>query len=264
MVVSEPTVQNEGWCFCWASRARDTPKQERQIKLADARRTVSFGVQLEGHADTANRDQRIAEEKQAMTQPLIDEEESGDEPVVCSCGNSLPHDASFCRKCGKKANKFLGDTPEDLKVCEEIEMIAEKLKAKMKKFPKQGKALFSSFGQGVSDRYVAIVQDTTRPRDGKKCRRTEFQKWQAGYLGYWESETAYKDNQEPKGIVYLMKIMKVQHSPSQSNGRGITIKHKQGEAKELVLLHDTESLAKEWAYLSWDLLAKIRSHQSVR
>lgn len=176
---------------------------------------------------------------------------------LCSCGNTLLADAAFCRKCGKKKSpKTSGDREKELKVLEELEGMAAKLEGNMQKFPKGGKKMFS-FGGGPQMRFFAVMPASYTT----EAKKTDFQKWKGGILGYWENHAAFTKKEAPKGYVNLLYIVKVDHLPNEHDSKGVVVKHKEGETKqELVLIASTENAAKEWSFLMYEFLSKLRSH----
>jgi len=166
----------------------------------------------------------------------------------CSCGTKLLPDALFCRTCGKKR----AAPTENLKVLEELEQMAKKLKGNMQKFPKSGKKIIS-FGGGPQNRYFAVVPGPI------SSSKTEIERWKEGRLAYWENAASYKRKEAPKGFVNLLLISKVAHLPDEHDSRGVLVKHKDGDkAQELIILSCSEHQAKEWSYLLYEFLATLR------
>lgn len=272
----EPTVQSEGFCFCCASRPSKPKKKHVTLKPetppdSDASPRLDIQGASSSSASPARPPVSFEEPSAATAAPApaaeseAEEEESEEEvlEVPCSCGAMMRADAIFCRACGKKRLVMTSqpgrDLERDIALLQELETLANKMKGPMQKFPKKGKKMFS-LGGGPQERYFVVQQDDT-PAEAGMPRATEFQRWRSGTLGYWESQSAFKGNDAPKGRVELMQITKVQHQPLEERGRGIVIKHRDGTAKvELVLLASSEAAAKEWSYQLWDFIAKLRSH----
>lgn len=135
-----------------------------------------------------------------------------------------------------------------------LEDIALKLQGTVRKFPKSNK----TFLRKPQTRFIAILPQNESP-SGERYPLTSLQRYQQGWLAYWETTREYDAGEKPKGYISLLRIAKVHHEPNGYDGCGVFIKHKTGdEPRELLLLLPNPRHAQEFSYMLWEFIAKIR------
>jgi len=180
----------------------------------------------------------------------------------------------------KAANSFVGGQAsppkEDVRVDEvrkqvkEIRAIAKKLEGQVQKYPRSGRGLLKK----MQDRYIACIpldnalESTDEKRELGNSNQSpaaqELSRWKGGNLAYWEHSSDFKTGIAPKGVVPLLRIAKVAVSKDDSQGRSVLVKHKMSsEMCELVLCFPSKRDAEEWSYMLWDLISKLRGHQTM-
>mmetsp|Transcript_56512 Transcript_56512/g.89747 ORF Transcript_56512/g.89747 Transcript_56512/m.89747 type:complete len:197 (+) Transcript_56512:52-642(+) len=130
----------------------------------------------------------------------------------------------------------------------DLERLMTHLQRNVEKCPTGSKAIFRK----SHDRYIAILPC-------KEVRDSDvLQRYQKGWLAYWESRNDYLKALTPRGWISLMTISKVSHDNSK-DGRGVSIKHKNGDkTKDILFLFKRKAEAEEFSYVLWEFLARLR------
>mmetsp|Transcript_68940 Transcript_68940/g.109400 ORF Transcript_68940/g.109400 Transcript_68940/m.109400 type:complete len:234 (-) Transcript_68940:161-862(-) len=153
------------------------------------------------------------------------------------------------------------DAAEHKKKLRDLKALMKRLEGPVQKFPKSGKGLMRK----PQDRYVVVVPgEEVHPSASKDTSLSEIDCLKNGQLAYWESSTAYKQNNDAKGFILLLKIAKVWVSKDDSKGKSVVVKHKVGsEMQEMVLCFPTKRDAEEWSYALWEFISKLRGQEAV-
>merc|ERR1712232_417200 len=86
-----------------------------------------------------------------------------------------------------------------------------------------------------------------------------LQRYQRGWLAYWESELKFSQGAPCKGFVSLAKITSVHHEREGHDGRCVLVRHTKGEREdELLLMLPDKRGAEEFSYVLWEFLSKMR------
>lgn len=153
------------------------------------------------------------------------------------------------------------DSAENKKRLKEFKALMKRLEGPVQKFPKSGKGLMRK----PQDRYVVVVPgEEHNPNPRKDTSLSEIDCLRNGQLAYWESSSSYKQNNDAKGFILLLKIAKVWVSKDDSKGKSVVVKHKVGsEMQEMVLCFPTKRDAEEWSYALWEFISKLRGQEQT-
>jgi hypothetical protein len=153
------------------------------------------------------------------------------------------------------------ESKDHRKHLKEFKAIARRLEGPVQKHPKSGRSLMKK----MQDRYIACVpsQEDGEKRHHRDPIDDEIDSWRNGQLAYWETHAAYKQGNQPKGHVMLLKIAKVWVSKDDARGKSVVVKHKlNNEMNEMTLCFPTKRDAEEWSYALWEFISKLRGQAS--
>lgn len=128
---------------------------------------------------------------------------------------------------------------DDLRRVEQLEALVQGLQKECRKYPKSGKTAFTR----PQNRYFAALPAQEPAGNSWSCR---WNRWYRGKLTYWKDNRSYLKQEEPKGSVSLLSIVKVtwdKESPEEVIVRNM----EDGDRYEMVLRFNSKSEAKDWA-----------------
>lgn len=146
-----------------------------------------------------------------------------------------------------KISSMCADEADESVVVKDLEQLAAKIARWIQKYPKSK----SRFLRRPNDRFMALLP----AEEGY----SELHRWRQGFLVYWESKDAYLSHGKPKGYLNLLQITKVRHVDAEHDGRGVLVKEVQeGRSNEMMLLLPNRNEARQFSYMLWEFLAKLR------
>lgn len=165
--------------------------------------------------------------------------------------HELPADSDAGVTISSADNGIDHEENPDEALTRELQALAVKLSRAVHKYPSKGKSY-----RKPQLRYLAILPSY---EDQSRCL---LQRYEHGWLAYWETELSYAQGLQPRGYVCLLRIAKIHHERTLYQGKGVVVRHNRGDKdsamEELVLLLESRRDASEFSHLLWEFLAKLR------
>eukprot|EP00408_Alexandrium_pacificum_P021461 CAMPEP_0171198544 /NCGR_PEP_ID=MMETSP0790-20130122/22996_1 /TAXON_ID=2925 /ORGANISM="Alexandrium catenella, Strain OF101" /LENGTH=253 /DNA_ID=CAMNT_0011663849 /DNA_START=46 /DNA_END=807 /DNA_ORIENTATION=- len=226
---------------CCRGEHEPTAAQQLQAASSKARAAALLSNAKSPAASKSPEPARIALARSDSPKPMRHHKTMGAAPLLAHGEPSVVPTKSLAAAPRRREMMFEEEEAEEDRIygrVEELEELVQKLRMEVKKHPKAGATKFTR----PQNRYFAAVPAEEPEGNGAACR---WQRWYRGRLAYWKDSKSYLKQEQYKGGVNFLSIVKV---VSDSSSPDVTVRHVEGQERlEMRLQFNDAAAAKEWS-----------------